>query len=98
MIAAALTLRGVMEPLTLVAVAWLGITVVDSMILYRGHRFGLRLLLHRFLTRLVSEARLLRMQLIMQPYGPDCIFIVRFLPGLRTGLPLGAGSLHMPYR
>lgn len=98
MIAAALTLGGVMEPQTLVAVAWLGIMVADSLIFYWGHRFGARLLQHRFLTRLVSESRLQRMQHIMQRFGPAYIFFVRFLPGLRTGLLLGAGSLHMPYR
>lgn len=38
------------------------------------------------------------MQGTMRRHGPAYIFLVRFMPGLRTALFLAAGSLKMPYR
>ncbi|MDB5931131.1 MAG: putative rane protein [Polaromonas sp.] len=96
--AAALTLRGVMEPLPLIAVAWLGLLTADALVLHWGHRFGPQLWRHRFMARLVSQARLEAMQRAMARYGPACLFAVRFMPGLRTPLLLAAGSLKVPYR
>lgn len=96
--AAALTLRGVMEPVPLVAVAWLGLVTADSLVLHWGHRFGGQLLRHRFLGRLMPEARLAAMQAVMRRYGPGFMFVARFMPGLRTPLFFAAGSLKMPYR
>jgi membrane protein DedA with SNARE-associated domain len=96
--AAALTLKGVMEPLPLIGVAWLGLLMADSLVLHWGHRFGPHLLGHRFIARFVSQARLAAMQRAMGRYGPACLFAVRFMPGLRTPLFLAAGSLKVPYR
>ena len=96
--AAALTLRGVMEPVPLIAVAWIGLLTADGLVFHWGHRFGARLLRHRFFARWVPEARLAAMQGIMRRYGPGYIFAVRFMPGLRTALYFAAGSLKMPYR
>lgn len=98
MAAAALTLRGVMEPLPLIVVAWCGVVLADALIFHWGHRFGARLLQHRFAARLVPPARLAAMQRTMLRYGPAYIFLVRFMPGLRTALFFAAGSLKMPYR
>jgi membrane protein DedA with SNARE-associated domain len=96
--AATLTLQGVMEPLPLIAVAWFGLVVADSLVFYWGRRFGAQLLQHRFLARFVPEARLSAMQHTMRRYGPAYIFLVRFMPGLRTPLFLTAGSLRVRYR
>ena len=96
--AAALTLKGVIEPVPLVAVAWLGLVTADSLVLHWGHRFGGQLLRHRFLARLMPEARLAAMQAVMRRYGPGFMFVARFMPGLRTPLFFAAGSLKMPYR
>ena len=96
--AAALTLRGVMEPLPLIAVAWCGLLCADALIFHWGRRFGSRVLQHRMLARAVPEARLLAMQDTMRRWGPAYIFLVRFMPGMRTALFFAAGSLKMPYR
>jgi membrane protein DedA with SNARE-associated domain len=96
--AAALTLKGVMEPVPLIAVAWLGLVTADSLVLHWGHRFGGHLLRHRFMARLMPEARLAVMQARMRRYGPGFMFVARFMPGLRTPLFFAAGSLRMPYR
>ena len=96
--AASLTLKGVMEPVPLIAVAWCGLITADALVFHWGHRFGARLLRHRFIARLVPPARLMAMQGTLQRYGPGYIFAVRFMPGLRTALFFAAGSLKMPYR
>jgi membrane-associated protein len=96
--AAALTLKGVMEPVPLMVVAWFGLVLGDALVFHWGHRFGARLLRHRYFARVVPEARLASLQDTMRRYGPGYIFVVRFMPGIRTPLFFAAGSLKMPYR
>ncbi|MFL6691513.1 MAG: DedA family protein [Ramlibacter sp.] len=98
MVAAALTLRGVMEPVPLVAVAWCGVLCADALIFHWGHRFGARLLQHRWAARLLPPRRLEAVQATMRRWGPGYLFLVRFLPGMRSALLFAAGSLKMPYR
>lgn len=96
--AAALTLQGVMDPIPLMVVAWFGLVAGDALVFHWGHRFGARLLRHRWAARIVSPSRLAAMQETMRRYGPAYIFVVRFMPGVRTALFFAAGSLKMPYR
>ena len=96
--AAALTLRGVMEPVPLIATAWCGVLVADALIFHWGHCFGAQLLAHRQLARMVPPARLAALQATMRRWGPGYIFVVRFMPGMRTAMLFAAGSLKMPYR
>lgn len=96
--AAALTLKGIMDPVPLMVVSWFGLVLGDALVFHWGHRFGTRLLRHRLAARIVSEERLVSLQGTMRRYGPAYIFVVRFMPGIRTALFLAAGSLKMPYR
>lgn len=96
--AAALTLQGIMDPVPLMVVAWFGLLAGDALVFHWGHRFGTRLLEHRWAARIVSPARLASTQATMRRYGPAYIFVVRFMPGIRTALFFAAGSLKMPYR
>ncbi len=96
--AAALTLKGVMDPVPLMVVAWFGLVGGDALVFHWGHRFGTRLLRQPFLARIVPPDRLEAMQATMRRYGPAYIFVVRFMPGVRTALFFAAGSLKMPYR
>lgn len=96
--AAALTLTGVLDPLPLMVVAWFGLVGGDALVFHWGHRFGARLLRKPFLARIMTQTRLDSMQATMRRYGPAYIFVVRFMPGVRTALFLAAGSLKMPYR
>jgi membrane protein DedA with SNARE-associated domain len=96
--AAALTLKGVMEPVPLMVVAWFGLVLGDALVFHWGHRFGARMLRHRYFARVVPEVRLASLQDTMRRYGPAYIFVVRFMPGIRTPLFFAAGSLKMPYR
>lgn len=97
MVAAALTLRGVMEPVPLVAVAWCGVVCADALIFHWGHRFGARLLQHRWAARMLPPRRLQAVQATIRRWGPGYLFLVRFLPGMRSALLFAAGSLKMPY-
>lgn len=96
--AAALTLKGVMEPVPLLMVAWAGLLIADTFVFHWGHRFGSRLLRHRVVARALPERRVLAMQETMGRYGPACLFAVRFMPGMRSALFFAAGSLKLPYR
>lgn len=96
--AAALTLRGVMEPVPLIAVAWCGLLTADALVFHWGHRFGAPLLRHRAAQRVLPAARLAAMQERMRRWGPASIFAARFMPGMRTALFFAAGSLRIPYR
>lgn len=96
--AAALTLKGVLDPLVLMGVAWFGLVGGDALVFHWGHRYGAGLLRRPFLARIVPPERLESMQATMRRYGPAYIFVVRFMPGIRTALFLAAGSLKMPYR
>lgn len=96
--AAALTLSGVMQPLPLVAVAWFGLIAGDALIFHWGYRYGARILRHRWFARILPEARLTAAQARVQRGGPASIFVIRFLPGIRTALFFAAGTLKIPYR
>lgn len=98
LVAAALTLKGVMEPLPLIAVAWCGLLCADSLVFHWGHRYGAQLLRHRLAARVLPAARLIAMQDAMRRWGPASIFLVRFMVGMRTALFFAAGSLRIPYR
>ncbi len=96
--AAALTLRGVMEPVGLIATAWCGVVIADLLLFHWGHIFGARLLRHRLLSRWLPQERLMALQATMVRYGAGYIFVARFMPGVRSALYFSAGSLKMPYR
>ena len=98
LVAAALTLTAVMDPVPLMLVAWLGLIVGDGLVFHWGHRFGARLLRTPFFARIVPESRLADFQERIRRHGPMYIFVIRFLPGIRTPLFFAAGSLKLPYR
>lgn len=98
LVAAALTLSGVMEPVPLILVSWLGLLTGDTLVFHWGHRFGARLLRTPFFARVVPEDKLLSLQDRIRRGGPVYIFVIRFLPGIRTALFFAAGSMKLPYR
>jgi membrane protein DedA with SNARE-associated domain len=98
LVAAALTLKGVMDPVPLMIVAWFGLIIGDGLVFHWGHRFGAPLLRTRFFARILPPDRLSAMQDRVRRGGPYSIFVIRFLPGIRTALFFAAGSLKLPYR
>jgi len=98
LVAAALTLTGVMEPLPLIAVAWAGLLLGDGLVFHWGHRFGPRILASRLVARIVPAQRLAEFQGRVRRGGPASIFVIRFMPGIRTALFFAAGTLKIRYR
>ena len=98
LVAAALTLTGVMAPLPLIGVAWFGLIIGDGLVFHWGHRFGPRILATRFFSRIVSPPRLAEFQGRVRRGGPAYIFLIRFMPGIRTALFFAAGTLKIRYR
>ena len=96
--AAALTLSGVMEPWTLIGVAWCGILIADGLIFHWGRVFGTRMVEHRLLSQALPATRLVAMQAFMQRRGLAAIFGARFMPGVRSAVYFAAGSLRVRYR
>src|SRR5688500_17882126 len=96
--AAALTLQGVMEPIPFMIVSWFALIAGDAVTFALGHRYGSRMLRKPWAARIVSPDRLESLQGTMRRYGPGFIFVVRFLPGIRTTLFFAAGSLKTRYR
>ena len=82
----------------LMAVAWVGLIAGDALVFHWGHRYGARLLRSGPVSRIVPEGRLLSLQERVRRGGPFYIFVIRFLPGIRTALFFAAGSLKLPYR
>jgi membrane protein DedA with SNARE-associated domain len=98
LIASALTLSGVMDPVLLILVAWVGLIVGDALVFHWGHRYGTRMLRSGLVSRIVPDGRLQSLQARILRGGPVYIFVIRFLPGIRTALFFAAGSLKLPYR
>jgi len=98
LVAAALTLAGVMEPVPLMGVAWFGLVLGDALVFHWGRRFGPWILRRRLVARVVPERRLAELQERVQRGGPAYIFLIRFMPGIRTALFFAAGTLKLPYR
>ena len=98
LVAAALTLSGVMDPLQLIVVAWFGLVLGDALVFFWGHRFGPRICATRWVPRIVSPDRLKEFQDRVRRGGPGYIFVIRFMPGIRTALFFAAGTLKLRYR
>jgi len=96
--AAALTLTGVMEPAALIAVAWFGLVLGDALVFHWGRRLGPRLFATRWIARIVPPERLAGAQQRVRRGGPATIFVIRFMPGIRTLLFFAAGTLKLRYR
>jgi membrane protein DedA with SNARE-associated domain len=97
-VASALTLKGVMDPAVLIAISFVGLLVGDGLVFHWGHTFGPRLLQSRFFARIVKPEKLAAFQDRIRARGPMYIFVIRWLPGIRTPLFFAAGSLKLHYR
>ena len=82
----------------LMVVAWFGLVLGDALVFHWGHRFGPWILRRRFVARIVAPHRLAGFQARVSRGGPAYIFLIRFMPGIRTALFFAAGTLKLPYR
>jgi membrane protein DedA with SNARE-associated domain len=83
--------------LTMIAVGLAGIIVGDSIIFLAGRRFGHRVADFRPLRRIVTPAKLERVEKELRLRGNVLVMLARFLPGLRAPTFFVVGHAKLPY-
>jgi len=83
--------------LAMIAVGLAGILVGDSIIFLAGRRFGHRVADFRPLRRIVTPAKLERVEKELRRRGNVLVMFARFLPGLRAPTFFVVGHARLPY-
>lgn len=83
--------------LTMIGVGLAGIMVGDSIIFLAGRRFGHRVADFRPLRRIITPAKLQRVEQELRVKGNVIVLLARFLPGLRTPTFFVVGHARLPY-
>jgi membrane protein DedA with SNARE-associated domain len=83
--------------LTMIAVGLTGIVVGDSIIFAAGRRFGHRVADFRPLRRIITPAKLERVEKELRRRGNVLVLFARFLPGLRAPTFFVVGHARLPY-
>jgi membrane protein DedA with SNARE-associated domain len=83
--------------LTMIFVGLAGIVVGDSIIYTAGRRFGHRLADFRPLRRIITPAKLERVEKELRVRGNVLVLLARFLPGLRAPTFFVVGHARLPY-
>ncbi len=76
------------------ALALSGVLLGDSGIFLLGHYYGERMLKWRWVGRILTPARYLKVQEKFDRYGNRVLFFARFIPGMRTTVYIIAGTTH----
>jgi membrane protein DedA with SNARE-associated domain len=81
--------------------AWLacglGILAADSVLYMVGRKWGPRLFMYRWVQKLISTERRLRIESKFHAHGIKLLILARFLPPLRTGVFLISGASRYPF-
>ncbi|HOI08953.1 MAG TPA: DedA family protein [Myxococcota bacterium] len=83
--------------LTMVGTGLLGILVGDSIIFFAGRRIGGHVADSRLLRRLVTPAKVRKVEAMMRRRGSVVVMLARFLPGLRAPTYFTVGHSRFPY-
>ncbi|MBU8898214.1 DedA family protein [Corallococcus sp. M34] len=86
------------NPVLMMAVAWLGILVGDSLLFHLGRTLGPRVLQHPKLRRVLTPRRVHTVQQRFSRLGAGAVLLARFLPGFRAPSFLLSGASAIPYR
>lgn len=81
----------------MVAVGLAGILAGDSVIYLAGRRFGQRVADIWPLRRIITPAKLERVETLMRRRGNVVVVVARYLPGLRAPTYFTAGHSRLPY-
>jgi membrane protein DedA with SNARE-associated domain len=81
----------------MVAVGLLGVLAGDSVVYYMGRRYGVRVAEFWPLRRMVTPAKLERVEKLMRRKGAVVVLVARYLPGLRAPTFFTAGHSRFPY-
>ncbi|MBI5527159.1 MAG: DedA family protein [Deltaproteobacteria bacterium] len=82
---------------TLVAVSMAGVLVGDSIIFMAGRHFGPRVVTLWPFRKVLTPARLSKMEGYFRSYGNKIVFAGRFMAGIRAPLFMTAGISRHPY-
>ena len=93
--AAVLAAIGFFELKFLIPLAFLALMAGDSVVFFIGRKWGRCLLAHRPFSLILSEKKLDQAEYFFKTKGEKYIFLVRFLPFVRTALFFTAGSLKV---
>jgi membrane protein DedA with SNARE-associated domain len=78
-------------------VAMTAVLLGDTFIFLIGRKWGLSILSHRWMRRILPESRLEKVRLYFTKYGDYTIFFARFIVGFRAATFWAAGTLKVPY-
>jgi membrane protein DedA with SNARE-associated domain len=78
-------------------VGLLGILAGDSVIFFAGRKFGVRVADFRPLRRVITPAKLEKVEKLMRRRGNVVVVIARYLPGIRAPTYFTAGHAGLPY-
>lgn len=94
------TLHGMLDDrglVGMVAVGLVGILAGDSVIFWAGRRFGARVADFPPLRRIITPAKLEKVEKLMRRRGNVVVVIARYLPGIRAPTYFTAGHARLPY-
>ena len=93
-----LSYYGLTDVWTMIAMAFLGVILGDTVIYWLGAHYGRKLTRHWFFHKLLPDDRLDAVRSQFHRKGNKLVFAARFMPGLRAPIFVSAGTLHLPYR
>ncbi|MEX0654744.1 MAG: DedA family protein [Phycisphaeraceae bacterium] len=88
--------RGVADPWIMFPGTFITIVGSDLIVYLLGRRYGHHVPKLPVLRRFLTEGRLVRTERKLHEHGGKFIFMVRFLPGLRTAAYFTAGTFKIP--
>jgi len=90
--------KGLASVYWMIAIAFAGVMVGDSIIFLLGRKFGMRLARKGFFRKVLPPERLERVSLMLKKRGYTLIFFARFMPGFRAPVYFSSGTLGLPFR
>jgi membrane protein DedA with SNARE-associated domain len=91
----ALVASGVLDPLLMLVVTFLGVLISDVLLFGCGRGLASRLTTSAYFARWLSPRRLIKGAAFFAKYGNATVFLARFMPGLRAPTFVLAGSMQM---
>jgi membrane protein DedA with SNARE-associated domain len=75
----------------------IGVVFSDGLLYGVGRFFGRRIFQHRWLSHLVPQAKIQRIERNFHKYGITILLFARFLPGIRAPIFVTAGIMRLPF-
>lgn len=89
---------GHLDPVVAAITSYVGVIAGDMLLYYFGHKYGQKIIEHRWLAKLAPPSRVAMIRKHFKRWGHWTIFFARFLPGLRAPTFLLSGVMHVRFR